>query len=166
MESSSLLRKTAKGIAEVNTRKNRIPSRARTLLIRVDGRQTADQLLGREATGSEAEYHLEWLLEESYIEPVTTSDSAPLTPGNPIDLAPVKRYLDRTLHEYLGPEADAFGTKIDHLRSLEECQALLKSVAEVLAVVAGARKTQHFMEQIARNLPGEIFSPQPAPPPD
>lgn len=166
MELSALLRKTAKGIAEVNTRKNRIPSRARTLLIRVDGRQTVNQLLGQEASGSAAEYHLEWLLEESYIESVTTSDSSPFTAANPIDLAPVKRYLDRTLHEYLGPETDAFGTKIDRLRSVEECQALLKSVAEVLTAVAGARKTGHFMEQITRNLPGEIFSPQPALPPD
>lgn len=59
--------KSDKGREEITTRKYQLASKLRTLLVMVDGMQTADSLLKRVAPLGLTEAHLSELLEQDYI---------------------------------------------------------------------------------------------------
>ncbi len=59
-------RKTAKGLAEIATRANKLPPRLRTALILVDGRRTDDELSSM--LPKEADETLRWLSDSGFIE--------------------------------------------------------------------------------------------------
>ena len=76
-------RKTAKGLAEISTRANKLPPRVRTALILVDGRRTDFELSTMLAT--EADATLRWLSDSGFIE---VDHAAPGTIASPASGAP------------------------------------------------------------------------------
>lgn len=67
-------RKTAKGLAEIDTRVHRLPPRMRSALILADGRRSLTELAA--LIGDSAPALLDQLLAGGFIEPVTAASSA------------------------------------------------------------------------------------------
>ena len=63
-----IFRKTAKGVAEIETRAHRLPPRMRSTLILVDGKRDADDM--RALVTQQADESLAALLEQGFIEAV------------------------------------------------------------------------------------------------
>jgi hypothetical protein len=65
---STIFRKTAKGVAEIETRAHRLSPRMRSLLILVDGKRDSEDL--KQFVAQQAEESLKTLLEQGFIEAV------------------------------------------------------------------------------------------------
>lgn len=125
--------KTAKGVAEVETRADRLKPMLRRLLILVDGKKPLDSL--KSMVGIETiDEPLTQLLEGGYIEPVTPAvdvEAAP-APGSTaktFDLASLpderdaqaldkaRNFMINTLKHFHGPY-----TKLDLMRQVQACE--------------------------------------------
>jgi hypothetical protein len=171
-------RKTAKGLAEIATRANKLPPRLRTALILVDGRRT-DSELGS-ILPQEADETLRWLSDSGFIEidhnaantsqwqasvpasvPATVpgSASAPelrttareAPPASRKPIAQIQREAVRELTELVGPMAEAISLKIEKSRSREELGPLLEIAFQVLSNTRGTTIAQRFR---ARHIEG------------
>src|SRR5688500_893263 len=78
---ASVYRKTDKGIAEIETRANRLVPRLRTALIMVDGKRSDNDL--RTLGGGEPEEVLGTLVAQGYIEVIGTVAERPAAPPPP-----------------------------------------------------------------------------------
>ena len=123
--------KTARGMAEVETRADRLNPRLRRLLILVDGHKPLDQLktlLGLDAI----EEAIEQLEQGGYIESVSSADEqgdealdeelAPDLSALPAERAPgdldkARNYIINTLKHFHGPY-----TKLDLMREAQACE--------------------------------------------
>ena len=167
-------RKTAKGLAEIATRANKLPPRFRTALILVDGRRTTNELSSM--LPQEADETLRWLTDSGFIEldhnasnasqwPAGTSASTlgpntvPETRSTPSELPPaarkpiaqIQREAVRELTELVGPMAEAISLKIEKSRSREELLSLLEIAFQVLSNTRGTTVAQGFR---ARHIDG------------
>lgn len=167
-------RKTAKGLAEIATRANKLPPRFRTALILVDGRRT-DAELGS-MLPQQADETLRWLSDSGFIEvdhnaanasqwpasvpaPAPTVATAPATRVTPREVPPasrkpiaqIQRDAVRELTELVGPMAEAISLKIEKSRSREELGPLLEIAFQVLSNTRGTTVAQGFR---ARHIEG------------
>ncbi|MBT0960175.1 hypothetical protein [Denitromonas iodatirespirans] len=125
--------KTAKGVAEVETRADRLKPALRRLLILVDGKKTLDILKSMVGIDTIDE-PLTQLLEGGYIEPVgaateSAAEAAPASSAKVFDLAslPAERdpkdldkarnFMINTLKHFHGPY-----TKLDLMRQVQACE--------------------------------------------
>jgi hypothetical protein len=155
-------RKTAKGLAEISTRANRLPPRMRTALILVDGRRT-DVELGSMLPIEPSET-LRWLSDSGFIEIDPTaanasgwsmsgglstafSDTRPegeLPPAASKPIAQIQREAVRELTDLVGPMAEGICVKIERSRSREELSSLLEIAYQVLSNTRGSAVAQMF----------------------
>jgi hypothetical protein len=147
---SIVYRKTAKGVAEIETRAHRLPPRVRSALILVDGKRADDELMRMIQT--DPEETLASLLAEGFIEvlatlaarpperkPVPASGAPPtheLAAGAAFDA--LRRDAVRQLNDHLGPAAETVAIKIERAKSMPELQPLLALGAQMLRDVRGA----------------------------
>ncbi len=157
-------RKTAKGLAEMATRANKLQPRFRTALILVDGRRTDTELSSM--LPHEADETLRWLSDSGFIEmdhasanasewgatmPGSTS-SRPDTGATPREVPPaarkpiaqIQREAVRELTELVGPVAEGISLKIEKARSREELGPLLEIAFQVLSNTRGNTVAQAF----------------------
>ena len=73
---SIIFRKTAKGVAEIETREHRLPPRVRNALILVDGKRDVAALKG--LMPLQVDESLATLLEQAFIRPISSSVERPL----------------------------------------------------------------------------------------
>ncbi len=155
-----VLRKTAKGQTEIETRVDRLPPRLRTALILVDGRRD-NRALAALCPG-DAEQTLATLLEGGYVEPVggtpampvpvpaaAAAPAAPASPVAPADAALVptatwRREVVRHLTDRLGPMADAVTTRIEQASSAEQLRPPLSLARQMLRDLRGAAAASEF----------------------
>jgi len=154
---SSIYRKTAKGIAEIETRAHRLVPRLRSALILVDGKKT-DQELTRlilaEPAGTLAS-----LLADGFIEVLTTLADGPAErkPAPAPSAAPrresaestaslesLRRDAVRHLNDQLGPHAETIAVRIERAKSMPELQALLQQGVQILKSLRGAAEADAF----------------------
>jgi hypothetical protein len=111
MNHSAVYMKTDKGLIEIATRQHRLPSRSRTLLIMIDGKRTAVDVMASSSSGAEAEIYFEQLIADGFVYEVGTERPAP--PPKLVDateiLAPdalleLKKYVMQILRDVLGRE--------------------------------------------------------------
>lgn len=69
MDSAAVLVKTDKGAAELAQRSDAVPQKLRAILIMVDGKTQWGELQNRYAALPDFNEHLQWLVENGYIEP-------------------------------------------------------------------------------------------------
>jgi hypothetical protein len=67
MDAMTVYMKTSQGHDEITTRAHRLPARMRTVLITVDGRRTAAELIAQNPTSQDTDRHLAALLEGGFI---------------------------------------------------------------------------------------------------
>jgi hypothetical protein len=163
-------RKTAKGLAEIATRANKLPPRFRTALILVDGRRTDGELSS--ILPQEADETLRWLSDSGFIEvdhnaantgqwqaSVPSAATAPEMRTTPREVPPaarkpiaqIQREAVRELTELVGPMAEAISLKIEKSRSREELAPLLEIAFQVLSNTRGTSVAQGFR---ARHIDG------------
>lgn len=156
-------RKTAKGLAEIATRANKLTPQFRAALILVDGRRTDSDLstmLPKQATET-----LRWLTDSGFIEVSqsanasqwsasslsndTQSDmraSAPRVqpPAASKPIAQIQREAVRELMDQIGPMAEGLAMKIEKSRSREELKPLMEIAFQVLSNTRGSQAAQTF----------------------
>jgi hypothetical protein len=81
-----IYRKTAKGLAEIETRAHRLSPRLRSALIIVDGRRSDEEL--RPLILQQPQETLQWLVDEGFIEPAPGTSAAPAARAAPPAGAP------------------------------------------------------------------------------
>src|SRR5438552_14839593 len=82
---SSVYRKTDKGLAEIETRAHRLAPRLRSALIMVDGKRSDDEL--RKLIMTDADGALKSLLDEGYVEIISTTPQKPAPAAAPTPAA-------------------------------------------------------------------------------
>lgn len=128
---ASVYRKTDKGIAEIETRANRLVPRLRTALIMVDGKRSENDL--RTLCGGEPEEVLGALVAQGYIEVIGTVADRPAAappPAKPaaksVSWEDKRRQAVRYLNDTLGPTAESLVLKIEKAASWDEVKPHLE----------------------------------------
>jgi hypothetical protein len=157
MDSSTVYIKTARGSEEIASRSHGLSSRARAMLIMVDGHRNAAILLAQSTERAEGESHLAVLLDGGFIAAVVQSAAAapvssPLRTAPAIDLATIKQYISGTLHDILGPDADMFAVKVEAAKSAPELLTLSEKLVDVIRGVGGRKKADDFREKVSSML--------------
>jgi len=162
-----IYRKTAKGVAEIETRAHRLTPRMRSTLILVDGRRS-DAELGAMIL-QQATETLHALAGQGFIEVLTVAAAAvapaspPRAPATPWqvppaaaatsaaaaapagpDLAARKRVAVRALTDLLGPAAESVAMRIERARSLDELRTALSSAVQTVGMVRGRQAGEAF----------------------
>ena len=153
----TIYRKTAKGLAEIDTRAHRLPPRTRSMLILVDGKRDADDL--KSLVTVQAEECLQSLSEQGFIEAVGETVRAGLaagavaapgaassTPAAPpaVDVPGLGRTAVRALNEALGPSAESLAMRIERARTVSELRPLLEQGARLVAAARGPAAAAAF----------------------
>lgn len=151
-------RKTPKGLTEIETRVHRLPPRARTLLILVNG-ERSDADLAKLAAG-EAAQTLASLLAEGFIEVVVRAEARTVSPAststpdaasaNPAADDPLAAFIRRrkeairVLNDHLGPGAESLALRMEKCRGWDEMLPVLDAAVKTLRLVRGASAATEF----------------------
>lgn len=156
MNPAAIYVRTDKGAGEVAQRSQAIPSRARSLLMLIDGKASGAQLLDKFAAYPNAAEFLQLLEDGGYIAavagaPPAASAAAPAQeePG----LAEAKRLLVQTLLEVFGPDADQFTGKVDAARTRAELRAVGEKYRDLIADFGKRKKSEAFWQRFEPLVP-------------
>lgn len=161
----TIFRKTAKGVAEIETRAHRLTPRMRSTLILVDGKRDGADL--RQLITQQADETLQALAEQGFIEAVgetvhaapaaaavatpaaAESASGPATvpppPAGPAqDVNVVRKAAVRMLIEILGPSSDSLAVRMEKARSMEELKPLLGQAAKLIMAARGRASAEAY----------------------
>ena len=158
-----VLRKTAKGLTEIETRAHRLPPRLRSALIVVDGKR--DTLALAPLILQDAEGTLRWLLDEGFVEvappsapvaaaaaparapatpapapapavrPASTSATPAAAPAMPFEQR--RRESVRALTDAVGPLGEALALKMERTRQPAELEPLIALARDTIGNVRG-----------------------------
>lgn len=121
--------KTDKGVLEIATRQHRLPSRSRSLLIMIDGKRTAFDVLANSTSIGEAEASFRQLIADGFVYEVVNRSAAEILALPPktsevesaATLAELKKYVLLILRDVLGREdAAAFRLLVHGAQNAEE----------------------------------------------
>jgi hypothetical protein len=154
---TTVYRKTAKGIAEIETRAHRLVPRLRSALIMVDGKRTDDELSRMIQTDPAGA--LAALLVDGFVEVLATVADAPPERKPPSSTSAstnresavgaasfdtLRREAVRHLNDQLGPHAETIAVKIERAKSVPELQLLLEQGAQILKSLKGHAAAEAF----------------------
>jgi hypothetical protein len=153
---SIIYRKSAKGVAEIETRAHRLPPRLRSALIIIDGRRSASEL--KKLILAQADETLATLLEQGFIEAADTAAATPArpsaTPTAPTSPTPTARPaadfnarrqdMVRRLTDLVGPIGEALSMRMERTRSADELRPLLAVASQVIANTRGRAAATEF----------------------
>ena len=160
---SIIYRKSAKGVAEIETRAHRLPPRLRSVLIIIDGKRSASELKG--LILAQADETLASLLEQGFIEavgsapaaparafaapmsaPPSASPSAPAPATRPAaaDFDTRRRDMVRRLTDLVGPLGEALAMRMERTRNADELRPLLAVALQVISNTRGRAAAADF----------------------
>jgi hypothetical protein len=160
---STVYRKTAKGITEIETRAHRLVPRLRSALILVDGRKSDDEL--NQMILADPAGTLASLLADGFIEvlatladrpaerapdrkpspaPASASTSSRETASGAVSIEALRRDAVRSLTDQLGPAAETVAIKIERAKTMPELQPLLVQAVQTLRTMRGAAAAEAF----------------------
>jgi hypothetical protein len=139
MDPDSVLSKTAKGREEVETRKHKLDQRQRMLLITVNGKLTAAELVAQFSKSGDATPLLDQLLRDGFV-------SQALDAG--AQLKQAQKELVAVVAEALGPSGDDIAIRIEAAKSLEDLRAYLESRRAVLDDALGKARAPAFWNKV------------------
>jgi hypothetical protein len=169
MDLKAVYKKTQKGLEEMAQR-TVLGMRERTLLVMVDGKTTAADLLARAQHMPDPQGLLAKLIEGGFI--VADASAAPASATGaasaPAAAAPqdqrimqdTMRYAERFLDEVLGPEADLLAEAIGKCKTMPELRTRLEKTRDAIAGMGKKRRAEEFWANIEARLEGR---PPPAP---
>ncbi len=170
----SIYRKTAKGLAEIETRANKLPPRLRSALIMVDGKRSDADL--RPLLLQSPDETLASLLAQGFIEPVpgapgtaaaagprpappaapaaAAAPPAPAAPAPAIKPLPIplpvrQRDAVRLLTDQVGPMAEAVAVRIEKARTEDELRSAVMLGAQVIANTRGRQAAERYLQNFA-----------------
>ena len=159
-----IYRKSAKGVAEIETRAHRLPPRMRSTLILVDGKRDDEDL--KSLVAQQAAETLQALLDQGFIEAVgETMRPAPVpappvaaAPAAPYALAPAdfqarRRAAVRALNDAVGPPAESLAIRMVRARDAAELQPLLAQAAKLMAGARGPAAAADFAARFQLTAP-------------
>ena len=169
--------KSEKGREEIATRQYRLPTRLRTLLLLVDGKQTAGDLLGKIACLGLNEDSLAELLDNGFIQPAseqeTSRESAPdvpeqvAAPADPARAAAlpdgknqfeaIYEFYTATIKSTIGLRGYALQLKVEKAASIDDFRQLRRPYLEAVLKARGdemARSLRDRLDQLL-NLDGD-----------
>ncbi len=154
----TLYRKTLKGSTEIETREFRLPPRARSALIVVDGRRDTAALQG--LIPQQAEALLALLLEQGFIEVVDVPSAAPAPNAAPAasrpappggaaaqpapDFAARRSAAVRELNDTVGPRAESLAIRMERARDVSELRPLLLMAQQVIDQARGRAAAEAY----------------------
>ncbi len=155
----TIFRKTAKGVAEIETRAHRLTPRLRGALIVVDGKRNADDL--RSLLAQQADESLAALLEQGFIE--AAGESAPprppreaaAPPPKPAPAPPADGFLAlrreavRNLIDLVGPMGEALALRMERSTSADELRPMIEVAAQTIANTRGRAKATEYSERFS-----------------
>lgn len=145
--------KTAKGRDEIATRKHRLPSRLRTLLLLVDGKQDAASLLQKVRGLGMKEENLAELLEqgfirEAYLPPHCETGAADQNP----QFDAIYRFYTDTIKSTIGLRGYALQLQVEKALSVEDLLALRKPYFEAVEEAQGEEVACVLRDRLDRLL--------------
>jgi hypothetical protein len=167
MDLKAVYKKTQKGLEEMAQR-TVLGMRERTLLVMVDGKTTAAELLARAQHMPDPQGLLAKLIEGGFIAadasaaPATAAASAPAAaaPQDQRIMQDTMRYAERFLDEVLGPEADLLAEAIGRCKTMPELRTRLEKTRDAIAGMGKKRRAEEFWANVEARLEGR---PPPAP---
>jgi hypothetical protein len=153
-----IYRKTAKGLAEIETRVYRLSPRLRSVLIMIDGRRTDVELLQLLPQAAEV---LAALVQDDFIaEFARVSASAAASPPPPPPERTVirppqpgfetmRKDLLRAFNDRMGPAGEGMALRMEKARNETEFRALLPSAVQLVATLQGREAAESFSARIA-----------------
>ncbi len=159
--------KTPDGQNEIETRARRLPPRARSTLILVDGKRTDNDLA---KLVQQADETLQALLDAGLIEVVATKSApvkdtvpAPLSAESAAAPAPAsgmalvefeatRRDAVRAINDLLGPEAENLALKMERATNAEQLRGALERAVAYIANARGGGAAAQFAAKFLSNL--------------
>jgi hypothetical protein len=150
--SNPVFRKTDKGAAEIKTRADNLPARARAVLILVNGNDCVATLAGK--LGPDVESVVQVLLERGHIEPSLASAapvSTPLPARANLDtadrandeleaiLGPLRRQAMEVLAVHYGPDTPRVAAPLLNARTLKVYLTALDALQENMEIYLGRK---------------------------
>jgi hypothetical protein len=137
MNLQAVLHKTEKGVSEVQTRQHKLEQKLRNLLIVVNGKATAAELVKQFEQIGDVAPQLEQLIAGGF---VREAEGAPAAAGAvSAEFKEIRVQLSQLLTDALGPPGDAIVMQFEECRSADEARAFVESHRPILARVVGPR---------------------------
>ncbi len=133
MNLQAVLQKTEKGVVEVQTRQHKLEQKLRNLLIVVNGKATAAELVKQFEQIGDVTPQLEQLLAGEFIR------EAPGAAAAGGEFKEIRLQLSQLLTDALGPPGDAIVMKFEACKSADEARAFVDSHRPILERVVGPR---------------------------
>lgn len=182
MDLKAVYKKTQKGQEEM-ARRTVLGMRERTLLVMVDGKTTAADLLARAQHMPDPQGLLAKLIDGGFIEaeraavaPPTMSAAAP-APAAPLPqelriMQETIRFADRFLDQVLGPDAQGLIEAIAKSKTMAELRVRVEKTRDVIEGMGKKRRAEEFWTGVEAHLAGRapvaeapaIPTPSPAAP--
>ena len=153
MDPGTVLRKTPKGLEEIANRTFRLPQRARSVLIVVDGKLNLASILQRTVDPDGSALLLEDLVEQGFVEAVPAASnsektvSADASEGSAIDLAKSRRIAASAVVDALGPDGEMLAMQIEKCRSADQLLDLIARSQDIVRRVRGAKAAEAFAQR-------------------
>jgi hypothetical protein len=157
-----IYRKTAKGVAEIETRAHRLTPRMRSALIFVDGKRSDAELatmIQQQATETLHALAGQGFIEVLAIGSATTAPapvaaatprpSAPppaaAAPASPVpDLQARRREAVRAVNDLLGPAGESAALRLERARNIDELRAALSTAVQTIGAARGRQAAEAF----------------------
>lgn len=175
MDKQAVFHKTEKGQQEIASRAFRLPARERSVLIMVDGKSTAQEIIDKAKHFGDAERFLSDLLKGGFIEEVTAAQTvqaqSPAAPdairtngpgaipaGTPtvavsVSLASAMQFASRFMLDAIGPDGEIMVMKIEACTSREQFMPLVEKYRDVLRAMRGKHIADQFWQGVTARLP-------------
>lgn len=155
-------RKTAKGIEEIETRKYKLPTRVRSVLILVFSSKAAAELQEQAAVIGAPGDFLETLVNGGFIEPVGGASPEPgavaAAPVTEADMTPADRFIaahrmmEQTVTEAGGLRSYMFQLKLSKCGTGTELKNLLPEYEKFMVKHLGEGPSQVYLKELNRIL--------------
>ena len=142
MDPRVVLAKTAKGREEVDTRKHKLDQRLRMLLITINGKAAAGDLVAQFSKTGDVTPLLDQLLREGFIAPV-------LDPA--VRLTQARTGLATAISTALGPDGDDIAMNLENAKTLDALRDYLEARRYILNQLLG-KKAEAFWGKAAELL--------------
>jgi hypothetical protein len=129
MNLEAVLKKTGKGVEEIETRNYKLEQKLRTLLIVVNGKATGADLVKQFAQIGDIRPLLEQLLADGFIEAAASA----------AEFKEIRIQLAQALTDALGPAGDPIVMRLEACKTPEEARAFVETQRAMLEKVVGPR---------------------------
>ena len=155
MDAQAIYRKSEKGTEAIATRGHGVGGKLRMLLILVDGKKSAEELVKLAAGMGESAELLQQLESEGLIEAVAgaaPAKPAAAAPPAGADLGKARSLATRLLAELLGPLADELAIRLEAAKDMPQFIEAMKRAYSVVREVKGQAAADRFGAEVEAQM--------------